>query len=111
MFNIVRNQFRKALNITDFDAYEKLIIGCTTLGTVGGTMYGAMNGRTSRVNIPLNQTIFESILGGFIGTAGGLLIGMTSPVSVPICVFSGVVGLGMYTYNQINPIKIEKPYK
>ena len=99
MFSTAKNQFKKILNIPDL--HEKIIIGSMGLGATIGTVYGVMNS-TGYIDMPLDKTIINSLIGGIIGATSGFIAGATSPVLVPLCIFSGVIGSGIYGYNKTN---------
>jgi hypothetical protein len=101
MFTTLRIQIGKILNIPHL--YEKTAIGCTTIGLVSGSLYGAGDTRIYN-HVSLQNTMFDVITNGLLGTGCGMVIGLLSPILVPVCLVSGVISLGTYGYNQINPV-------
>ena len=100
MFNAIRNLFNIQINN---GLHEKMIIGCTTIGLVGGSLYGASDSRRC-ANTSFKETIQNTFVCGCIGLPTGFLVGILSPIVVPVCTICGLIGAGVYGYNKINPV-------
>lgn len=99
MFNSARNGLKKLGTLP----YETFVLGCTTIGLVSGSLYGALETR-KHSNTPILQTMSDVICSGLCGTVCGTVAGVVMPVLLPVVAVSGVITVGTYGYNKLNPV-------
>lgn len=89
--------------VNDPDLYEKQVLVFAALGMTGGIYMGAKETRRF-AGAKFMDHITNISIGGTVGAVGGLLFGMSTPLTVPVGIVCGLASLGMYGYNKLNPV-------
>lgn len=97
MFNTIRKLF---VGQMENGLYEKIITTSTMTGLVGGSFYGATEYRRYE-HASLYDSIKNSCLCGVIGIPAGLVIGMASPLVLPVFTVSSLIGMSVYGFYEI----------
>ena len=98
MFNTIRKLF---VGQIEKDLYPKIIVSSTITGLVGGSLYGATDEYRRNKDIPLYNTIRNSCLCGVIGIPTGLVIGLASPLVLPVFTVSSLIGISVYGFYEL----------
>ena len=101
MFNTIRKLF---VGQMDNGLYQKIITTSTMTGLVGGSLYGATEyrreyGRYEQAS--LYDSIKNACLCGVIGIPTGLVIGLASPLVLPVFTVSSLIGISVYGFYEL----------
>lgn len=96
MFNAIRMRIGTLLNKPNL--YEQVIYTTTTTGTImGGIIFATETHKYSS----MNDKITNCIIGSFAGGVSGLMVGLGSPVILPVTVVGGTIGIVKIGYDKI----------
>ena len=101
----VLNTYKKNINDINYLVnHEKLIICCTFIGGGCGVFSSFINNSNKQ---PIVDQIFNGIYNGFGGALIGALCGLSSPIIIPLTIFTGTLYIVYTGYLYIYPPKNE----
>jgi len=78
--------------VTQLDKYHPhIMLSCSTIGLGLGVSVGILDNRVLRNDLPLWKKMEKPVYNGFIGLIGGVFIGTTLPILIPLGVVSFIL--------------------
>ena len=87
---MVRMMFRRL--VKQLDKYHPhIMLSCSTIGLGLGVSVGILDNQVLRNDLPLWKKMENPVYNGFMGFIGGVFIGTTLPILIPLGVVSFIV--------------------